>query len=272
MPCDMPTLPSFQTATWFRAVRRWSSFATGLVLIVGMGLIARWEWTADGNVNTFAPTVETHFSLASSTDGASRPSSRPIRSVPTPGSATGHPLAVHPTAGHSGGASFSSPPPEYDVQAIEKQVHRLVNQERTEHRMPALEWVDSLRTLGVVHSRDMRDRDFFRHTNPDGETINDRADTLGLHCRRIDGDTVYGFGENLYKATLYIQYRDFYEDSQFLRREYEWKTESSIAREIVDGWMDSPGHRQNILTQGYDVEAIGIVADRKRFYVTQVFC
>jgi uncharacterized protein YkwD len=163
-------------------------------------------------------------------------------------------------------------PPEYDVRAIEKRVHRLVNQERTEHRMPALEWVDSLRTLGVVHSRDMRDRDFFRHTNPDGETINDRADTLGLHCRRIDGDTVYGFGENLYKATLYIQYRDFYEDSQFLRREYEWKTESSIAREIVDGWMDSPGHRQNILTQGYDVEAIGIVADRKRFYVTQVFC
>jgi uncharacterized protein YkwD len=46
-----------------------------------------------------------------------------------------------------------------------------------------------------------------------------------------------------------------------------------MAREIVEGWMDSPGHRRNILEQTYEKEGIGIVftADDK-FCVTQVSC
>ncbi len=51
----------------------------------------------------------------------------------------------------------------------------------------------------------------------------------------------------------------------------DYMTMEEIASRIVDGWMDSPGHRQNILETSYDKEGIGVVAD-ERVYVTQNFC
>jgi len=267
----MPSLLQILAAVVSRSATRWAAVITfvGVTLIAGESALT-FENAGLGQFTDLS-SVRAE-AIQRPVDGRSlSPSSQRPGSTRTHGVAA-DPYAVATSPKAEADAFATSSPPEYNYRAIEKDVHRLVNRERTDRRLPPLTWVDSLRTLSLVHSRDMRDRDFFGHTSPDGETVNDRADMLGLYCRRIDGNTVYGFGENLYKATLYVQYQDFYEDDQFLRREYEWKTEAGIAQEIVDGWMNSPGHRQNILTKGYDVEAIGIVADRERFYVTQVFC
>ena len=46
-----------------------------------------------------------------------------------------------------------------------------------------------------------------------------------------------------------------------------------LANLVVDGWMDSPGHRENILNSSYDVEGIGVaINDDEEVYVTQNFC
>ena len=48
-------------------------------------------------------------------------------------------------------------------------------------------------------------------------------------------------------------------------------TLKDLAFRIVDGWMNSPGHRKNILTETYDREGIGIGAEES-VWVTQNSC
>lgn len=48
--------------------------------------------------------------------------------------------------------------------------------------------------------------------------------------------------------------------------------ETDPVRAAVDGWMDSPGHRANILTPAYDRTGVGIaVDDEGAYYFTQIF-
>lgn len=164
--------------------------------------------------------------------------------------------------------------PDYDIQTIERQIHEGINTERTKRELSPLTYVDSLHRLGMTHSHDMAERGFFGHENPDGQGVNDRATTLGLSCvRQLDErTTARGFGENLYRGTLFRRYQDIFQDGQRIRREFDWKTESEIASDVVQGWMNSPGHRSNILEVRYAVEAIAVHTDDTHFFVTQIFC
>lgn len=55
---------------------------------------------------------------------------------------------------------------------------------------------------------------------------------------------------------------------------YYWKKQAEIAISVVKGWMSSPGHRKNILTQTYDAEGIDVAVtlERCEVYITQNFC
>ena len=45
------------------------------------------------------------------------------------------------------------------------------------------------------------------------------------------------------------------------------------ARDTVDGWMASPGHRENILTPTYDRLGAGMaISSGGELYATQNFC
>ena len=164
--------------------------------------------------------------------------------------------------------------PDYDIQTIEHQIHEEINAERTKRERSPLVYADSLHHLGMIHSHDMADRGFFGHNNPDGQGVNERAATLGLSCvRQIDErTTARGFGENLYRGTLFSRYQDVFQDGQPVRREFDWKTESAIASDVVQGWMNSPGHRANILEDRYAIEAIAVHVAGTHFFVTQIFC
>jgi len=164
--------------------------------------------------------------------------------------------------------------PAYDVAEIERLIHLRVNVERTDRSLDSLSQADSLRPLGRMHSRDMAQRGFFGHSNPDGEGVNERAARLGLTCERAidERTTATGFGENLYRGTLFTRYRDVIQNGERLRREFDWKTEEGIARDVVGGWMDSPGHRANILEPLYATHRIAVYVDGTDFFVTQIFC
>jgi len=51
----------------------------------------------------------------------------------------------------------------------------------------------------------------------------------------------------------------------------DWKSQNQMESEIVDGWMDSIGHRENILTEVYDETGIGISVVNDYMIITQVF-
>jgi len=79
----------------------------------------------------------------------------------------------------------------------------------------------------------MAERDYFSHTGPDGNDASDRYRIFGHDTRRC--------GENL--ALEYLN---------------PTAAPEASAQTVVDGWMDSAGHRENILMENFDEEGIGV--------------
>ena len=46
---------------------------------------------------------------------------------------------------------------------------------------------------------------------------------------------------------------------------------SYLAQMIMDGWMNSPGHRKNILSPGYTHLGVGVITNNQEIKATQVF-
>jgi len=53
---------------------------------------------------------------------------------------------------------------------------------------------------------------------------------------------------------------------------YHWNSPEAIAQTTVAGWMNSSGHRENILTLTFDREGIGIAIASEKVYITENFC
>jgi uncharacterized protein YkwD len=127
--------------------------------------------------------------------------------------------------------------------ADEFRIFNLINQERARARLTPFEWDDELAALARSYSAQMARDGLFDHTDRYGKTVNDRADRAGFNrWRRI--------GENLFMCA---GIRDV----------------SSFA---VAQWMNSPGHRSNILDRKFNATGIGIARARNgQIYVTEVF-
>jgi uncharacterized protein YkwD len=105
----------------------------------------------------------------------------------------------------------------------------------------------------------MHARDYFDHVNPDGEYPWDRYDDVG-------GGSCTAYGENVAYNWLdrNVQTDDGIE---------EYDTNEEIATAVVEQWMGSSGHRENVLSEGWSSEGIGVyVAADGQIFVTQNFC
>ena len=52
-----------------------------------------------------------------------------------------------------------------------------------------------------------------------------------------------------------------------------WYTAEEMARLLSEGWMNSDGHRANILNERYVETGVGVViGENFRLYATQNFC
>ncbi len=160
--------------------------------------------------------------------------------------------------------------PVIDKTGLEIRVHQLTNQYRVQHGLEPVSLDDTLSNVARGHSQDMAERDYFAHLTPEGIDPTGRATALGYNCKKIIGILIYsGIGENIFQNNLYdtVWYLGGIPTS------YEWNTQEEIAKSTVDGWMDSPGHRKNILTEIFDREGIGVeIAENDKVYITQNFC
>ncbi|WP_406863370.1 CAP domain-containing protein [Streptomyces sp. HUAS MG47] len=108
--------------------------------------------------------------------------------------------------------------------AAEAEVLRLVNAERAKVGCQAVSPSPSLGRLAGAFSADMANRAFFDHTDPDGDTPWDRADQAGV--------TGLG-GENIARG-------------------------QADAAAVMTAWMNSDGHRANILNCDYTRLGVGV--------------
>ncbi|MGE7666407.1 SafA/ExsA family spore coat assembly protein [Ureibacillus composti] len=126
--------------------------------------------------------------------------------------------------------------PEQEGQAIEQEVIRLVNVERANVGLPALKYDWELARVAEHKSQDMADKNYFSHTSPTYGSPFNMMKNYGINYRSA--------GENIAQG-------------------------QKTAAQVVDAWMNSEGHRANILNKNYTHIGVGYVA--KGNYWTQMF-
>ncbi len=119
-----------------------------------------------------------------------------------------------------------------NVELVRAAILCLHNQIRSQNNLPLLKDNAKLRKAANSHSSAMVNEGYFDHTSPDGDSFVDRIIGAG-YAKRNDGWTL---GENI-----------------------AWGTgDLSSAKGVMDAWMNSPGHKSNILKKAYREVGIGI--------------
>ncbi|MBC7246388.1 MAG: CAP domain-containing protein [Actinobacteria bacterium] len=148
-------------------------------------------------------------------------------------------------------------------------IHRYINEERKKRGLRDLQWDQQLAQIAYAHSKDMSDRDYFDHVSPEGEDFSARYRKNGYTLQTRVGDQVYVGGENLFLNNVVASYT--YDQLSGEVLSYTFNDLEKLARSTVDGWMDSPGHRENILTP-FSREGIGIFVNGEgEVYITENF-
>lgn len=133
-------------------------------------------------------------------------------------------LTVEPDSNSSVSLHFTYPNGKEDIQA-EEQMLTMVNEERGKVGLPGLVSNIPLQQVGLAHARDMLTRGYFSHYTPEGLSPFDRMDKAGIQYTAA--------GENL-----------------------AFSPNVSLA---MQGLMNSPGHRANILSKDFGKVGIGVI-------------
>lgn len=151
-----------------------------------------------------------------------------------------------------------------DRAKVELYVHEEINEERTSRGLSKLNWDDGLQEIARYHSKLMATDGFFSHTSPQGQTMADRYDMFGYSCRvQTSGNRYLTGAENI--AQTYHH--------KNVMGQGRLTTNREVAEALVEQWMDSKGHRENILTADWNNEGIGVyITSENEVYATQNFC
>ena len=219
------------------------------VAAVSLGMTGCWNGTAEDAVPPVTPVVST--SPVASVAPSVTPSESPTPTQePTPEPSDTTPSAEptptpSPTATESDAPtpapapepvpSESATPEVATDQAT--QVLTLVNQHRSSAGCSPLTLDARLNQAATAHSQDMAANDYFSHTSQDGRNPFQRMESAGYPSPGAEN--------------IAMGYPD--------------------AQAVVTGWMNSDGHRANILNCSLTTMGLGTADSAKGVYWTQVF-
>jgi uncharacterized protein YkwD len=125
---------------------------------------------------------------------------------------------------------------QYDS-SFASQVLKLVNQERTKGGLQPLTMSDAL--VAPANKRAQEIKSQFSHTRPNGTQWSTVLDEYGVSVRTAGENLAYGY---------------------------------NTPEAVVTGWMNSPGHRANIMNANFNKIGIGVYKDSNgTVYCTQLF-
>jgi uncharacterized protein YkwD len=124
---------------------------------------------------------------------------------------------------------------------MEHLVYEQINQRRQEAGLNPLRPNGPLAEVARQYSQRMAEEDFFGHVSPTGDSP----------AQRVSGANIpyWIVGENLFTST----------------------NAPAPAPLSVQSWMDSPGHRANILRSSFTETGVGVWQRGNTFYFTQLF-
>jgi uncharacterized protein YkwD len=145
---------------------------------------------------------------------------------------------------------------------IETMVFHEVNEERKKRGLKILNSDSKIAEMARLHSLDMANRSYFSHVNPEGEDPTMRAKRHGIETETQRGSIIMvGIGENIgMMPTGNVEGNGYVSSS------------NDVADAMMKGWMNSPGHRANILESDYNVIGVGVAYNGYgTYYLTQDF-
>jgi uncharacterized YkwD family protein len=166
---------------------------------------------------------------------AKAPEAKPV-AQPVAKPAAPKPAPTAPPVAEEKPASTPAASPNASISSIEQQVLTLTNQERAKAGLKPLATDAKLMNAAREKSTDMRTNKYFSHTSPTLGSPFDRMKELGI--------TYKAAAENIAMG-------------------------QQSASEVVKAWMESPGHRANIMNGNFT--HIGIGYDAQGHYWTQQF-
>jgi len=154
-------------------------------------------------------------------------------------------------------------PPDIDISQIERDVFDLVNAERVSHGLKPLIWNDEIVKIARLHSEDMAELNYFAHVNLDGLNVDDRLKKEQIYY----WDTV---AENIFLQHTVESYT-YDEFGNLVNVVY--KNQTFLTKETVDGWLNSIGHKENMLKPEFNEAGVGIAEDLNgtKMYITLDF-
>jgi uncharacterized protein YkwD len=133
-------------------------------------------------------------------------------------------------------------PTEKELREMERKTFDDINAQRKKNNLNILTWDTQVADAARSHSQNMAARNFFSHRDPRLGELDERLKRMKIQWRMC--------GENI-----------FYE-----------KGYANPVQVAVEGWMDSPGHKKNVLTPEFTHSGVGIVRRSDgTFYFTQIF-
>lgn len=125
-----------------------------------------------------------------------------------------------------------------DLSNFARECFDLINQERTKNGVSKLKWDDTIAEACEIRAEELQEK--FSHTRPDGESCFTAFDEVGIDLKAK--------GENIAEGYL-------------------------TPKTVVKAWMNSKGHRANILNKTFKISAIGFYydSDTNGYYWVQMF-
>ena len=128
-----------------------------------------------------------------------------------------------------------------DEQLIEQMIFTLTNEWRAENRKQPLKWRDNTADIARAWSERMLEEGFFEHNIRQARDL--------------------GFGENIAMTPLATNVIGC----------GNTLSNKAMADCFMTGWINSPGHNENLLYRRYTRIGVGVSCDTQRCYATQNF-
>ncbi len=141
---------------------------------------------------------------------------------------------IYPNANNSGNnqgssSSANTPSKETGMNANEQEVFNLINKQRTDNGLPVLNNDLEVQRVARIKAQEMVEKNYFSHTSPTYGSPFDMLKSFKISYRTA-GENIAGNSSN---------------------------------QDAVTAWMNSPGHRANILNSSYNYTGIGVVEGSK---------
>ena len=140
---------------------------------------------------------------------------------------------------------------------VERSILHHVNMERKKRTLPSLSGHPALIRAARNHSQWMAKTGRFGHSGAGGSSHMDRTSKAGY---------IGGTSENIWQTTTRGG------RGRAWKSRFRWRNDRELGKAAVITWMNSPGHRENMLSAEWRHIGIGVAENKRgQAYLTQCF-